>query len=135
MHTYHKIQNLFALISHRLIFKLISNIFFSMTKLLPSILNQFSSVQSLSHVQLFATPWTATRQASLSIANSWSLLKLMSIVSVMPPAISSSVVPFFFCLQSFPASGSFPVSQLFTSGGQSTGVSASASVLLMNVQD
>ena len=135
MHTYHKIQNLFALISHRLILKLISNIFFSMTKLLPSILNQFSSVQSLSHVQLFATPWTATRQASLSIANSWSLLKLMSIVSVMPPAISSSVVPFFFCLQSFPASGSFPVSQLFTSGGQSIGVSASASVLLMNVQD
>ena len=44
-----------------------------------------SSVQSLSHVQLFATPWTAARQASLSITNSWSLLKLMSIESVMPP--------------------------------------------------
>ena len=44
----------------------------------------FSSVQSLSHVQLFATPWTAARQASLSITNSWSLLKLMSIESVMP---------------------------------------------------
>ena len=45
---------------------------------------QFSSVQSLSHVQLFATPWTAARQASLSITNSWSLLKLMSITPVMP---------------------------------------------------
>ena len=45
---------------------------------------QFSSVQSLSHVQLFATPWTAVCQASLSITNSQSLLKLMSIESVMP---------------------------------------------------
>ena len=51
------------------------------------------------------------------------------------PAISSSVIPFFSCLQSFPASGSFPVSQLFTSGGQSIGVSASTSVLSMNTQD
>ena len=46
--------------------------------------NQFSSVQSLSRVRLFATAWTATCQASLSITNSWSLLKLMSIASVMP---------------------------------------------------
>jgi len=45
---------------------------------------QFSSVQSLNHVQLFATPWTAVHQASLSITNSWSLLKLMSIELVMP---------------------------------------------------
>ena len=44
----------------------------------------FSSIQSLSHVQLFETPWTAVHQASLSITNSWSLLKLMSIESVMP---------------------------------------------------
>ena len=51
------------------------------------------------------------------------------------PAISSSVVPFSSHLQSFPASGSFPVSQLFASGGQSSGVSASASVLSMNIQD
>ena len=48
------------------------------------------------------------------------------------PTISSSVIPFFSCLQSFPASGSFPMSQFFASGGQSTGVSASASVLPMN---
>ena len=51
------------------------------------------------------------------------------------PTISSSVVPFSSCLQSFPASGSFPMSQLFTSGGQSIGVSTSASVLPMNIQD
>ena len=48
------------------------------------LLVQFSSVQSLSHVQLFATPWTAACQASLSVTNSWSLLKLISIESVMP---------------------------------------------------
>ena len=51
------------------------------------------------------------------------------------PAISSSVIPFSSCLQSFPASASFPMSQLFESGGQSTGASASASVLPMNIQD
>ena len=83
---------------------------------------QFSSVQSLNHVRLFVTPWNAARQASLSITNSQSLLKLMSIKSVMPsnhPTISSSVVPFSSHFQSFPASGSFPVSQFFPSGGQS----------------
>ena len=90
-----------------------------------------SSVQLLSCVRLFATPWTAAHQASLSITNSWSLLKFMSIKLVMP----SSVVPFSFCLQSFPASESFPMSQFFASGGQSIGVSASASVFPMNIQD
>ena len=95
---------------------------------------QFSSVQSLSHIQLFANPWTTARQASLSITNSWSLPKPMSIESVMPPTISASVIPFSSCLQSFPASGSFQMSQLFASGGQSIGVSASASVLPMNIQ-
>ena len=93
--------------------------------------NSFSSVQSLSSVQLCATPWTATRQASLSIANSQSLLKLMSIESVM----SSSVIPFSSHLQCFPASRSFPRSQFFISGGQSIRVSVSASVLPMNIQD
>ena len=51
------------------------------------------------------------------------------------PTISSSLVPFSFCLQSFPASGSFPISQFFTSGGQSIGFSASTTVLPMNIQD
>ena len=84
---------------------------------------------SLSVVSDSATPWIAARQASLSITNSRSLLKLMSIESVCHPTISSSVVPFSSCLQSFPASGSFPMSQVFTWGGQSTGVSALAAFL------
>ena len=104
-------------------------------------LHQFSSVQSLSHVWFFAAPWTIAHQTSLSIINSWNLLKFMSIKSVMPSTISSSirwnenVLPFSSCLQSFPASGSLQMSQFFASGGQSIGVSASASVLPMNIQD
>ena len=94
--------------------------------------NQFSSVQSLSRVWLFATPWIAARQASLSITISRSSLRLMSIESVMPSVISSSVVPFSSCLQSLPASKSFPMSQLFAGGGQSIGVSVLASVLPKN---
>ena len=87
----------------------------------------YSSVQLLSHVWLFATPWIATRQASLSITKSWSSLRLTSIESVMPSSISSLVVPFSSCPQSLPASESFPMSQLFAWGGRSTGVSTSAS--------
>ena len=93
----------------------------------------FSSVQSLRQVRLFATPWTAACQVSLSITNSWSPHKLMSIELVIHPTISSSLVPFS-CLQSFPASGPFPVSQLFASGDQSIGAAASASVLPVNIQ-
>ena len=94
------------------------------------------SVQfSRSVVSNSATSWTAARQASLSFTISWSLLKLISIESVMPSNHLSSVVPFSSCLQSFPASGCFPLSWLFPSGGQSIGVSASASVLPMNIQD
>ena len=96
---------------------------------------QYQSVQSLSHIQLFATPWTTACQASLSITSSWSLHKFMFIESVMPSTISSSDTPFSSCLQSFPPSGSFPMSQFFALGGQSTGVSASTSVLPMNTQD
>ena len=92
--------------------------------------------KSLSHVWLFATPWTAAHQASPSITNFQNLLRLMSIEPVMPSNISSSVIPFSSCLQSLPASGSFPMSQFFASGGQSIGASASASasVLPMNIQ-
>ena len=95
----------------------------------------FSSVQSLSRVQLFATPWITALQASQSITNSRSPPKPMSIESVMPPTISSSVVPFSSCTQSFPASESFQMSQFFASGTQSIWVSASTSVLPMNTQD
>ena len=80
---------------------------------------QFSSFQLLSRVWLFVTPWTAACQASLSITNSQSLLKLCPLSQWCHPTISSSVIPFSFCLQSFPASGSFPMSQFFVSGGQS----------------
>ena len=95
------------------------------------LLLNFSSVQSLSRVWLFVTPRTAAHQASLSITNSQSLLKLMSIQSVMPSKHIILCHP----LQSFPESGFFPMSQFFTSGGQSIGVSALASVLPMNIQD
>ena len=95
---------------------------------------QFSSVQSLSRVWLSVTPWIAARQASLSITNS-SLLKLMPIELVMPPSHLILFVPFSSCPQSLPASGSFPMSQLFAWGGQGIRVSASASVLPMNTQD
>ena len=89
------------------------------------------TVQSLSPVWLFATdPMDTERQTSLFITISQNLLKLTSIESVVL-SVSSSVT-FFFCLQSFPASGSFPMSWLLASGGQSIG--ASTSVLLMNIQ-
>ena len=98
------------------------------------LITQFSSVQSLSPVQLFATPWTAAHQTSLSITNSQSLLKLMSIESVMPSKHLILCIPFSSHLQSFQASGSFPLNQFFTSGGQSIGASNSALVLPMNLQ-
>ena len=95
----------------------------------------FSSVQSLSRVRLFVTPWTTACQASLSITNSQSLLKIMSMSQWCHPTISSSVVPFSSRLQSFPASASFHMSQFFVSGGRRIGVSASTSVFPMNIQD
>ena len=90
------------------------------------------SVQSLSHVWLFATPWTAARQASLSITNFLSILSLMFIESVMSSNHLILCCPFFIHLQSFPAPGSYPMSQFFTSGGQNIG--ASSLVLPMNIQ-
>ena len=95
--------------------------------------HSFVVVQFLSRIWLFATPCTAACQASLSFTI-WSLLKLMSIESVMLSNISSSDAIFSSCPRSFPASGSFPVSQFFASGGPSTGASASASVLPVNIQ-
>ena len=91
-----------------------------------------SSVHSLRH---FATPWTAAHQASLSITNPGAYSNSCPSGWWCHPTISSSVSPFSSCLQSFPASGSFPRSQLFTLGDQSIGASASASVLPMNTQD
>ena len=93
-----------------------------------------SSVQSLSCVQLFATPWQHTRSPhpipTPKACSNWCPSSRWC-----HPTISSSVVPFSSLLQSFPASGSFQMSQLFASGGQSIGVSVSTSVLPMNIQD
>ena len=96
------------------------------------VLNAFRSDQSLSRVRLFVTPWIAACQASLSITNSRSSHPSSWWCH---PAISSSVIPFSSCPQSLLASESFPMSQLFAWGGQSTGVSALASVLPMNNRD
>ena len=93
------------------------------------------SVQSFSHVQLFVTPWTAAHQASCPSPTLGACSNSCPWSRWCHPIISSSIFPLSSSLQSFPASGSFPVSQFFTSGGQRIGVSASASVLPMNIQD
>ena len=90
---------------------------------------QFSSVHSLSRVQLFAIPWTAARQASPSITSPRVNTDSRPLSQWCHPAISSFVIPFCSCPKSLPASESFPMSQLFTRSGQSTGVSALASFL------
>ena len=95
----------------------------------------FSSVQSLGCVRLFATPWTAACQASLSITNSQNLPKVMSFESMMPSNHLILCHPLLLLPSTFPSIRvwSLPVSQFFTSGGQSIG--ASASVLPVNIQD
>ena len=90
-------------------------------------------VQLLSRIWLFATPWTTAHQASLSFTISWSLLKLMSIESVMPSNISSSATLLLWP-SIFPSIRVFSKSWLFALGGQSTGASASASELPMSIQ-
>ena len=89
-----------------------------------------SVIQSPIHVWLFVIQRAAACQASLSLTISWSLPKFMSIALVCYRAISSSDALFSFCPQSFPASGTFPISWLFSPDDQNTGASASASVLL-----
>ena len=95
----------------------------------------FSSVQLLSHVQLFATPWTAARQASLSsFTVSQSLLKFMSIELVMLSNHLILCCPLLFLPSIFPSIKVFSNESALTSGGQSIGASASASVLPVNTQ-
>ena len=89
-------------------------------------------VQWLTHVELFVAPWTAPHQASLSFTISQNLLKFVSIESVI---LSKHFISATLLSSSFIGSGSFPVSWLFASRGQSTGASASASVLPMNIQN
>ena len=94
----------------------------------------FFVVQSLSHVQLFATLWTAAQQASLTFTISQSLLKLMSIESVMPSNHLALCCPLLLLPSVFPNIRSSPVSWLFTSRSQSIGASALAPGLPMNIQ-
>ena len=97
--------------------------------------NTISSVQFFSRVQRFATPWTAAHHPLCPSATPGVYSNSCPLSWWYHPVISSSVIPFSYSLQSFPASGSFQMSQFFTSGGQSIGVSASASVLPMSIQD
>ena len=92
-----------------------------------------SSFQLLSHVWLFATPWHTRPPCPSSTPGVYSNSCPLS--WWFYPTISSYVIPLTSCLQSFPASGSFQMSQLFASGSQRIGVSASTSVLQMNIQD
>ena len=94
----------------------------------------FSSGQSLSHVQLFETLWTTACQSSLSITNSQNLLKFMSFKLVWWSNHLILCCLFLFLPSIFPSIRIFSVSQFFATGGQSTGVSVSASVLPMNIQ-
>ena len=95
---------------------------------------QFSSVAQ--SCPILFDPWTAAHQASLSITNSWSLLKIMSIKLVMPSNHLILCHPLLFLPSILPSIRVFvPMSQFFVSGGPSIGVSASASVLPVNIQD
>ena len=100
-----------------------------------SSLFHYQFIQSFSRVRLFATPWTAARQASCPSATPGVNSNSCPLSQWCHPTISSSVIPFSSRLQSFLASGSFPMSQFFASGGQSIGVSTSAPVFPMNTQD
>ena len=96
---------------------------------------QFSSVQSLSRVRLFAPHESQHARPTCPLPTPRVYSNSCPLSRWCHPTISSSVVPFSSCPQSSPASGSFQMSQLFGSGGQSIGVSASASVLPKNTQD
>ena len=91
-----------------------------------------SSVQSLSHVQHFATPWSQHARPPCSSPTPGVYSNSCALSWWCHPTVSFSVIPFSSCPQSFPASGSFQMSQLFLLGSQSIGVSASASVLFLN---
>ena len=93
------------------------------------------AVQSLSCFWLFATPWTAPCQASLSFIISWNLLKLMSIESMMPSNHLIFCRPLLHLPSILPSIRVFPTSQFFAASGRSIGASASISVFPINIQD
>ena len=102
---------------------------------LPLLSSVVSLVQLLSHVRLFVTPRTVACQASLSVTSSQSFLGLMSIEPVMPSKYLIICHPCRLLPSIFPSIRVFSISQFFASGGQSNGVSASASVFPVNIPD
>ena len=116
-------------------FTILQSSTFMIVQLLHPYMTQFSSVQLLSRVPPFITPWITAHQASLPSPTLGAFWNSCALSRWCHPDVSYSVSPFPSCSQSLPQSGTFPMSQLFASGGQSIGVSASASVLPMNTQD
>ena len=114
-----------------ILISVINNCFIS---LLTHLFSKCLVVQSLSHVQPFATPWTAAHQASLSFTISWSLLKLMSIESMMPSNCFILCHPLLLLPSTFPSIRVFSNESLFALGGQSIGASPLASDLPMSIQ-
>ena len=136
--SYSSYSWLLVIFCHNFLFlQFISKVYFINKLLIQSVacFISISSVQSLSHVQLFVTPWTAACQASLSITNSWSLFKLMSIRLVMLANHLILCCPLLFLPSIIPSIRIFPMNQCFASGGQSIEASTSASVLPINNQD
>ena len=112
------------------------HVIFSAIKRFSLLINYFGcSVQPLSHVRLFVTPWTVARQASLSITNSWSLLKLMSIESVLPSNHLILCPPLLLLSSIFPSIRVFSNESVLHIKWPTIGVSALASVLPMNIQN
>ena len=101
---------------------------------LPETWQDFISAQLLSHVLVFVSPWTAAHQSSPSITSSWILRKLMTIELVMPSNKLTLCHPLLFP-SIFPSIRVFSMSQFFASGGQRIRVSASASILPVNIRD
>ena len=121
-------------ISHRKVqIKMTMRYYYTLIRM--ATIEDISSVQSLSHVRLFATPWPADHQASLSITNSQSLFKPRSIELVMLSKHLILGCPLLLLPSIFPKIRVFLMSQFFTWAGQSIRVSASASVLPVNIQD
>ena len=97
--------------------------------------SDLTSFQSLTHVQIFATPWTATSRLTCPSPTPRACSNSCPLSQWCHPIISSSVIPFSSHFQYFPALESFQMSQFFASGGQSVGVTTLASVLPLNIQD
>ena len=123
---------LFRSYFHHFIIQLTDSLFYFWYSAIDSF---FSSVQSFSHIRFFATPWPQRTRPPCPSPTPRVYPNSRPLSQWCHPIISSSVVPFSSCPQSFQASGSFPMSQLFASGGQRIGVSASTSVLPENVQN